>query len=269
MAHLSVAGAFLRRDFKIATSYHAAFVLQLGSIFLAVPVLYFMGSLVDGNSAVALKRYGGNYFGFLLIGIALLDYLAVSLSSFSQSLRDGQLTGTLEIVLLSPTPLIEVLIYSSIWSFLFTTLRFVMYLLVGALFNLELGDVNLLSAFTVLFVGVLSFIPFGIVTASLVMLIKRGEALNSLFAGASMFFGGALFPVASMPEWLQWISKLLPFTYALEGLRQAIQQGAEVTKLIPELGMLALFAAILMPLSCAMFSMAVRHTRTTGSLGHY
>jgi len=267
--HFSVASAFLRRDFKIATSYQAAFVIQLGSIFLAVPILYFMGDLVDGAGVAALKRYGGSYFGFLLIGIALLDYLAVSLQSFSQSLREGQLTGTLEIVLLSPTPLIEVLIYSSIWSFLFTTLRFVMYLLVGALFNLDLGEVNLLSALVVLLVGVLSFIPFGIFTASLVMLIKRGEALNTLFAGASMFFGGVLFPVASMPEWLQWISQLLPFTYALEGLRQAIQSGATVADLSLELGMLALFAAILLPLSFAVFARAVRHTRNTGSLGHY
>lgn len=267
--HPTVAWSFLRRDFKIATSYRAAFFLQLASIFMAVPVFYFMGGLVDGGNIEALKSYGGSYFGFLLVGIALLDYLAVSLRSFGQSLRESQLTGTLEIVLLSPTSLIEVLLYSSIWFFLFTSIRFVLYLLVGGLFGLELGQVNLVGAIAVLFMGVLSFIPFGILTASLVMLIKRGETLNTLVSGASMFFGGVLFPVASIPESLQLVSKCLPFTYALEGMRQAIQGGVSTASLMPQLSVLAIFAAVLMPLSWAAFAAAVRRTRLTGTLGHY
>lgn len=267
--HPDVAWAFVRRDFKIAISYRTAFALQVMGIFAAVPVFYFMGGLVEGAEVEALVPYGGSYFAFLLIGVALLDYLAISLSSFAQSLRESQLTGTLEIVLLSPTSLMEVLVCSSLWFFLFTSFRFVLYVLVGALFGLELGRLDIVAAVAVLAMGILSFIPFGVFTASLVMLIKRGESLNTVISGASMFFGGALFPVASMPEWLQWISKLLPFTYALEGLRQAIQRGATVSDLASELGMLALFAAVLLPLSLATFAMAVRHTRKTGSLGHY
>jgi ABC-2 type transport system permease protein len=267
--HPKVAWAFLRRDFRIASSYRVAFVMQIAMIFVAVPLFYFMGNIVDGAQIKSLDAYGGNYFGFLLIGVALLDYLAVSLKSFGNSLRESQLTGTLEIVLLSPTSLIEVLLYSFLWFFLFTSVRFVLYLVVGAMFDLELGQANLVAGMLVLAVSVLSFIPFGIFTAAIIMLIKRGDALNAMVAGASMFFGGVLFPVASMPQWMQWVAQLLPFTHALEGMRRAIQTGAGVGDLTQTFLVLGAFIVLLMPLSWALFAHAVRHTRITGSLGHY
>jgi ABC-2 type transport system permease protein len=266
---MNVALAFLLRDFRIAVSYRTAFALQLLSIFVAVPVFHFIGSLVDSSQSDLLKPYGGNYFAFILIGVALLDYLAVSLRSFAQSLRESQLMGTLEIVLLSPTSLIEVLIYSSLWFYLFTSIRFALYLLVGTLFGFDLGQSNVIGALAILVLGILSFIPFGIATASLIMLIKRGEILNTLVSGASLFFGGVLYPIATLPEWLQLVSKLLPFTYALEGMRQALQQGKSLEALLPELGILALFTAFLLPLSLLLFWASVQRTKTTGTLAQY
>lgn len=267
--HPTVALAFLRRDFKIATSYRAAFVLQIVSIFVAVPLFYFMGGLVDGGNAEALKRYGGSYFGFLLIGVAMLDYLAVSLQSFGNSLREGQLTGTLEIVLLSKTSLVEVLLYSSLWFFLFTSIRFVLYLVVGAMFGLELGEANFSGALLMLVLAILSFIPFGIFTAAIIMLIKRGEWVSMLISAASMFFGGVFFPVASMPDWMQLLAQLLPFTHALEGMRQAIQSSVSISALGEYFAILGAFVLILMPLSWLAFALAVRRTRADGTLAQY
>lgn len=267
--NLKVAWSFLRRDLKIAASYRAAFAMQIVSIFLVVPLFYFLGGFIDGQNIEALKPYGGSYFGFLLIGVALLDYLTVSLSSFSQSLRESQLTGTLEVILMSPTSLIEVLLYSSLWSFVIISLRFVLYLAVGAAFALDLGQANVGAVLLILVMAILSFIPFGIFTASLVMLIKRGESFNALISGASLFFGGVFFPVAAMPEWLQQFSHLLPFTYALEGMRRAVQVGGSIFEFVPQLSALAAFTVVLLPLSFFSFSAAFRRTRVMGSLGQY
>jgi ABC-2 type transport system permease protein len=267
--HARVAQAFLWRDFRIATSYRAAFLIQVVGIFATVPLFFFMGNMIDGANVKALQPYGGSYFGFLLIGVALLDFLAVSLGSFGNSLREGQLTGTLEVVLLSRTSLIEVLLYSSLWFFVWTSLRFALYLGVGALFDLDLGGADFGAAILILAVAILSFIPFGIFTASLIMLIKRGEGVNTLISGASLFFGGVLFPVASMPEWMQFVSHLLPFTYALEGMRQSIQSGKGIADLAQYFVALGAFAVVLLPLSWLTFARAVRRARFTGTLGQY
>ncbi|HWI12748.1 MAG TPA: hypothetical protein VNT02_00770 [Burkholderiales bacterium] len=99
---LKTAWAFLKRDFILATSYKSAFLMQLGGIFLGVPFIFFISRFLGaGNSLLA--AYNNNYFAFLLIGVALTDYLTISLATFNNSLRENQMMGTLEIIMMSPT----------------------------------------------------------------------------------------------------------------------------------------------------------------------
>jgi ABC-2 type transport system permease protein len=266
---MRLAWAFIKRDFLIVRSYRAAFALQIGAIPVTVLLFHFLGSVFGDAGSEYLEKYGGNFFAFLLIGVAFLDYHAISLRSFSQSVRDGQLTGTLELVLLSPTSLTKVLLYSSLWVYLFTSLRFSLYLLTGFLFGLEFYEANLLAAVVTLLLGVASFAALGIFSASAIMLIKRGDALTVALAMTSMFLGGVLYPIEVMPEWLQTFSNFLPITHALEAMRMALIAGRSTAELIPNFLILALFALVLLPLSLASFSAAVKRTKATGTLGQY
>src|SRR5829696_893024 len=159
---MRAAWAFLKRDFLLATSYKAAFVMQLAAIFMAVPIFYFMGRMAPEMAGGDLAKYGGSYFGFLLIGVAFVDYLAISLRTFNESLRESQLMGTLEIVLLSPTSVSQLLIYSSLWIYCLTTLRFAIYLLAGAMLGLNLGNANPFTAVLVLALSIPGFASLGI-----------------------------------------------------------------------------------------------------------
>ena len=111
---MSVAAAFLKRDLSLAISYRLSFLLQLLGILFSVSTFYFL-SLLFGNALLPqLDKYGGDYFSFVLIGLAFLGYVNLSLSNFSASIREGQMMGTLEIMLLSPTRLSAILISSSL-----------------------------------------------------------------------------------------------------------------------------------------------------------
>lgn len=263
------AWAFLRRDALIAVSYRTAFVLQFGSIFVAVPLFYFMGRMMPQTQAALFDRYGGSYFAFLLIGVAFVDYLAISLRCFDRSLRESQLMGTLEIVLLSPTSLAGLLIYSSLWVYLFTTARFLMYLVAGFFLGLDLRHADPLSALLVLALAVPAFASLGILSAAVTLLIKRGDLINVGISSASLVLGGVLFPVEVLPRWLQTVAQFLPVTHALEAMRLALFQGASPITLAPQLGVLALFAAGLGPLSLAAFAWSLRLTKRSGTLAHY
>ena len=139
------AWAFVKRDFLIDTSYRTAFLGQLAFIFLGVSVFYYMGHVFDGAMSPALAAYGGNYFAFVLIGVALTDFLKVSLSTFNVSIRESQMMGTLEMMFLSPIGATSMLVYSSIWSYLLASLRFMTYLLTGfVLYGFDLQHANLL-----------------------------------------------------------------------------------------------------------------------------
>lgn len=266
---MRTAAAFLKRDYLIATSYRVAFIVQLFGIVMMVPVFYFMGRMVPTAAEGHLDRYGGSYFAFLLIGVAFMDYLAISLRTFNESIRESQLMGTLEIVLLSPTALWQVLIYSSLWIYLLTTFRFLLYLAMGLVFGLNLSNANAPAAVLVLALAVPAFASLGILSASVTMLIKRGDSINVALSTASLALGGVLFPLSVMPHWLQQAGKLLPVTHALEAMRRALLGGAGMADLLPQLSVLILFTLVLFPFSMLCFHSAVRASKRSGALAQY
>jgi ABC-2 type transport system permease protein len=266
---MRVIWAFIKKDFLIQISYKAAFFFQLLGIFLGVPIFYFISQIVTGSESKFLARYGGNYFAFLLLGIAFVDYLGLSLRTFNQSIRDSQLMGTLEIVLLSPTAIPKLLIYSSLWGYLFTSTRFILYLLMGLIFGLDLGNANYPAALLTLILAIISFASFGIIIASLTMIIKRGEVFNALLSAASVFLGGVLFPTEVLPKWLETLSKFLPITHALEGMRMALIKGYSVAEIFPQILVLLLFSVIFFPIGILVFYGAVRWTKIIGTVEQY
>lgn len=262
--------AFVKKDFLVTVSYRFNFVLQIAFIFVAVAFFYFIGSLVDPGANPFLLAYGGSYFGFLLIGVAFADYLGVSISSFANNIREGQLTGTLELILISPTRLLTILLSSSVWSYLFTSFRVMVYLVAGvAIFGLNLGKANLLPAFTVFLLSLICFVSIGMIYAALVLVVKKGETAISAMGGLSLILSGILFPPDILPSWMAKLSGLIPFTYSLHGLRLAILEGHSMEMLKTDLMALSIFGFIFSVVSVWVFPYAVRRAKMNGTLTQY
>ena len=216
-----------------------------------------------------LEPYGGDYFAFALIGVAFASYFTLGLSGFARALRLAQTTGTLEAMLMTPAPVSSVILGSAAWSYAFTTFRVVIYLLLGIALGMEMGNANYWAAVVTLLIAVSSFAALGIIAASVIMVIKRGDPVTGLFGGFATLVGGVFYPVEIMPDWLQAIANLLPITYALRAMRLALLQGASWTKLAPDLVILMAFSVVLLPLSLLIFRLAVERARREGSLAHY
>ena len=265
-----LAATFLRRDFRNEASYRLAFLLQFVNIFFSIGMFYFLAQLVGPAALPYLNQYGGDYFAFVLIGIAFSGYFGVGLSSFAASLREAQTTGTLEAMLTTPTGLSAIILSSSLWDYLLTTLRVAIFLLIGGLFlEVDLSHGNLPVALLTLVLTVITFASFGIISASFIMVLKRGDPIAWLFNIVSTLLGGVYYPIEVLPGWLQFFSRLLPVTYALEAMRLSLLQGAGFQDLLPQLLPLFLFSLVLLPLSLLAFQVAVHRARIEGSLTHY
>lgn len=262
--------AFIKRDFLLSISYKSAYFIQITAIFFAVVVFYYVGEVIGPFANPILKAYANNYFAFLLIGIALFEYMSVSVTIFNRSIRDSQMMGTLEVLLLSPLRLSLMLLYSSLWAYIFTTLRFICYLSFGiVMFGLDIGNGNVVGALIVLILSVLCFGPLGVVSATIIMVFKKGDWFRLLLISVSSILGGVLYPLSILPDWLRAISFYVPMTHSLEGMRQALLNGYSVYQLLPDILFLCIFALIFMPLSVISFELAVNRTKKTGRLSHY
>lgn len=259
--------AFLYRDFLIAISYKFGFILTLGGILFSTAGFFFLSRLFE-HTPSSLKIYGG-YFPFVIIGIAFSDYLMTALHSFSSTIRQGQVTGTLEALLLTRTKVSTIVLLSSVFSFLFTTLRVFFYLLFGALvFGISFKG-NILGAIIILVLTIIVFASLGIISASFVMVFKRGDPLSWIFTSASALLGGVFYPISVLPGWLRNFSFILPITYSLKGIRMCLLANAGLRDVLSQILVLSGFAVVLLPLSLFFFKSAIDRAKKDGTLTQY
>jgi ABC-2 type transport system permease protein len=261
---------FLRRDFKEQMSYRLSFVLQFFGMLFSSSSFYFVSQLLGASATQYLGSYGGDYFSFVLIGIAFVGYQGVALHSFAGVVQSAQSTGTLEAMLVTPTRLSTILFSSSLWNFVFTSFRVLLYILLGVfVFGADLRNANVLAGFVVLCLTIVTLSGIGILSACFVMVFKRGNPVDFLFGSLSTLLGGVYYPIEVLPSWLQILARLFPLTYSLEAMRRALLVGESLADLWREVTVLAAFSVLLLPLSLIAFRYAVRQAKRDGSLTQF
>jgi ABC-2 type transport system permease protein len=260
--------AVARRDLIIELSYPFNIVLRYAQVLFWCLTLYFIAKLVQ--QPPELRRYGGDYFGFALIGISVSTVVGVALGGFGRSVTDEQKAGTLELLLATPIRLATLMAGSVAVPIAMALGQIGIYLLSGwLLFGLDLEPGGLLLMVPVLVLSLVVFGTFGVLSAAFVVLTKRGDPFTVLLTQMSTLVAGAIFPVAVLPGAVQAISKALPAYYALHGLRETLLLGAGIGDIAGDLVALALYAIVLMPVSVWVFGRAVAAARVTGTLGNY
>jgi len=261
--------AFFWRDLAIARGYRGALVLETLEALFGVATFYYLSRFVESPELESALPAGSSYFAFALVGFAFFDYLSVSLGAFDASLEEAHQNRTLEALLVTQTPLPVILAGSAVYPFVTLALRTCVYLAWGALlFGFAPNSANWSGAIAILVASILSFAGLGILSAAYQILFKRGNPAKWVVLGVSGLVGGMMYPVTVLPAPLQWVARLIPVTYSLEGMRAALLAGASWGKLWPSVAALLLFAAVLLPLSFAVFAWALRRTKITGTLTH-
>ena len=261
---------FFKRDLRIESSYKAAFLFEHATTILPLLTFYFIAKLVGENSAASLTPYGGKYFPFAVVGLAFMQYFTIALTNFAGTIRRSQMAGCLEAMLAAQTSPSTVIILSSAYSFLMKLVHLVLVLAIsGLLLGVNLSACNIVSMIVILVLTIASLSGLGILSAAFIVVMKKGDPIEWFIGSVSSMLSGALFPVSLMPSWLRLVASLLPTTYALEALRQAVLNGASISMLWREVLILGAMAVVLLPGSVWVFGKAVDKGRRDGTLVHY
>lgn len=264
---LNQIGALARRDLVIEFSYHFQLVMGLVGIAMSVLTFYFLGQLV--GDVEPLAQYEGGYFEFALIGLLMMGYSQVAVTSFGRSIEAAQAVGTLEVLLSTRTHLAILMAGTLIVPMILASIQAAAYLVIGWLlvgFTVPLGGLALTALLLLLTLG--TFAAIGILSAAVIVLTKRGDPFSALILQATNLLAGAIFPVAVLPDALQVASRLIPAFYGLRGIREVVLAGGGPSDVAIDLLVLAAFNAVLLPLALMALSRAVAIARVTGTLGN-
>lgn len=257
-----VLAALTRREAAIARSYPLARALTLAFGALNLTLYYFISRTLSPSRSAQLGA-APTYFAFAAAGVAIATVVQAATAALARRVREEQLTGGLEALLVQPVSGLELALGLAGFPFFFGFVRVIFYLAVAALLlGLPLGDADPAGTAVILALTAPAFAGIGIALAAAVLLVKRAEALVSLAMFGLFFASGAYFPISALPGWMQRLAHLTPTFHACHGLRAALYGGAWHGDAVA----LAACTLVILPPACLLFTAAVRRARHLGSV---
>jgi ABC-2 type transport system permease protein len=260
---------FLRASWLTASSYRVSMVLSLLAVIGTVIPVYFIAGALQPVMNTAIRGEGHQYFGFLLIGSITFLFIPLAVGSLSNTITSSVTSGTMEAVLGTPTSMPVMLIGMMSYSFVWTALRAAVMLIAGAVLGASISWVQLPSAILLLFLIIMAYVPLGLIAAAAYLAFRTTGPIVTGVMVVSSLLGGVYYPTHVVPSWLQHISGAIPLTYGLRALRHVLLDGASLSSVRADLGILVLMTTLLFIAGSWSFAAAVNYARRTGSLSYY
>ncbi|MGH2611036.1 MAG: ABC transporter permease, partial [Tepidiformaceae bacterium] len=195
-------------------------------------------------------------------------YLAVVFETVSDMISWERWEGTIEYTFMAPvhrgTHMVGTALFSLVYGLVHTAVVLVIIVL---MFDLDMAQANYFSATLILIVGSVSLIGIGIMGAVLPLLYpERGMQMTHVIQAALVLISGVYIPAQDMPEPLASLSVISPARYIIEGMREALVDGATPWDLWETMAGLLLAGLVLIPVGVWVFSMGERYAKRTGKL---
>jgi ABC-2 type transport system permease protein len=262
--------AFLRRDLRITLSYRMGAISGLAGIVGQVLAFSLLGRLVDPARMPIYDGTRASYIEFVAIGICLNMTVLLLLHELSRALRNEQLIGTLESLLVTRTRMGTLQMGSTLFNLLYVPLRLCAFLAVTSIvFGLRLHSSGILPAAVLM----LAFLPFlwglGLIAAGAVLAFRRGTGVIGTGVTVLGLGSGAFFPLSVLPGWLASLAMVNPVAIVLAALRDVLIGGAGWHVLVTPLIELVPLAVISLAAGIFCFRFFLRRERRLGTLGLY
>ncbi len=256
---------YVQRNYFLTKRYFMWEVVWLVYVTINAMAITFIGAGVDAAGGTVDTRF---YMTYLLVGALLWNYLSMLFDVLSETVSWERWEGTIEYTFMSPSSRITHLLGMGFYAVVYGILQTALTLGVCmAFFDLDLSNANYWGALLVLAVASVSLVGFGVVAAVLPLLSpEKGQQVSYIVSSVLLLVSGVYYKVSVLPEWMQAIATVSPVTYALEGSRAALQDGAGISELWESIRVLIVMGVVFVPLGLFVFHLGERYAKKTGKL---
>jgi ABC-2 type transport system permease protein len=257
--------AIVRRDAILFVSYRTQLVSQVLSPLFAIALFYYISRLLNVKSF----HSPGGYFGYVIVGLVIVEILTLSLGIMPMSARQELVSGTIERFLVSAHGPVNGILGTMLFPLCNAFLSGVLTLALAAvIFGLPLAATSFLAV-PVALLGVIAFMPFALFLVALVLAFKQVAGASQFVVSGIAIVGGLYFPIALLPGWIRWASEAQPFTPATDLMRHLLVDTPLQHPAALELAKLVGFSAVLLPIGFMLLRASIRHGQRSGTVAEY
>jgi ABC-2 type transport system permease protein len=266
LSELVAVWGYVQRNYFLTKRYLMWEIVWLVYVTVNAMAITFIGAGAQefGGMNIDIERY----MTYLLVGALLWNYLSMLFDVLSETVSWERWEGTIEYTFMSPssrvTHLLGMGLYAVVYGILQTALTLgVCYLF----FDLDLSRANYWGALLILAVCSVSLVGFGIVAAVLPLLSpEKGQQVSYIVSSVLLLVSGVYYEVDVLPGWMQAIATVSPVTYALQGARAALLDGAGAAQLWESIWPLLIMGVVFVPLGIFIFHLGESYAKRTGKL---
>ncbi|MBN2464525.1 ABC transporter permease [candidate division WOR-3 bacterium] len=234
------------------------------------PFLFQGKALVGSYSSSAFQQLtgSGNYMAFILIGAMVSNFVFSGLWGVGNSLREETYWGTMEYIIASPTHPLVVLIGKTLAEASVTTCIVALQATIISLlpFGISFTVAKVLPVLLLVVLLMVGFYGFAIAFAGFTLLIKEVHGWVHTLEWVFFLFSPIRYPV-QVNFITEFVSKLIPLTWALVAIRGIILLNQRDVGLWRITGILLAMDAVLLVAGYFTFVALERKTRRDGTVG--
>ncbi|WBB69603.1 ABC transporter permease [Micromonospora sp. WMMD812] len=255
---LDTCAAYVRIDLVEERMFPLTTILRYAAVVFPVLLYFFQGTFLNATDA----------FVFMLIGASVTTGFQDALTALTNRLQFAQERGTLETYLVEPVPWALIPIAMNIWRTVTGTVMACFMVAFGCLLGARIEWRAIPFALLIFLVGIAACNAIGTLAASFIILFKRGEPVIMLYSLAAAVLGGTLFPISVLPDWIRWVSYLVPHSYVISAERQLLMANPPAEGLSPLTSLLVLvgFCMAMFAVGLVVFDRSLKLARKLGIL---
>lgn len=222
--------SFAKLEYRALRFYPSNFFLSVVQSFVTAGMWFFVSLFLKDYAAASLSSYGGDFVSYMVIGVVFFQNSAAILTLPFNSLNAAFWDKRLEVYNSSAYGIWAFISGRFLWTFIYQLVIQVAVLVVAVLtvgVKVSAGlQVLPLVVFYLCFI--FTCLGFGLIGASnfFTLEVKQGrEPFTWLVDVLARIFSGIYYPLAILPIGIQFISRLVPHTYSMEGLRLVMLNG--------------------------------------------
>lgn len=184
-------------------------------------------------------------FDYTLAGLIGFSMMSLGIFSMSEGFTGDKKAGALRRMQVAPIKAWQLILATAL-NRIFVGLISVAILFIAALtvFNFNMrGDYLSFVLFTM--IGTACMFGFGMAIAGWAKDANQAAPLTQILTLPMMFLSGVFFPTFLMPEWLQGITKFIPLTPIIDGLRYILTEGKTILEVGPQLAIIAVWTLVI------------------------
>ena len=271
---LKSALSFAKLEYRALRFYPSNLILAVIQSFVTAGMWFFVSLFLKDYAASSLASYGGDFVSYMVIGVIFFQNSSAVLTLPYQSINTAFWDKRLEVYNSSPYGVYAFISGRFIWTFFYQLIIQAAVLTCAVLF----AGIKINSAMPVFpllafyFFFIFTNLGLGLMGAGnfFSLEVKQGrEPFSWLVDVLARIFSGIYYPLAVLPAGLVFISRLIPHTYAMEGLRLVMLsgQGLENPVVRNSLFVTAGFAVVSMLLGVVLFGRALERAYRGNGVG--